>query len=115
MDSGLTPAQSEFNYLNTARTLDLYGVELHYARVSATVSQSVTHTTFVPVGCGKPAPRGLLKPINQICVNFSIRDKLSITTHNNLTHKNKNAFAVNVAVNALTLEVYSFYRQFRKH
>ncbi|XP_073701703.1 tyrosine-protein phosphatase non-receptor type 4 [Garra rufa] len=30
--SGLTPAQSEFNYLNTARTLDLYGVELHYAR-----------------------------------------------------------------------------------
>uniref|UniRef100_A0A8C1V7S1 protein-tyrosine-phosphatase n=1 Tax=Cyprinus carpio TaxID=7962 RepID=A0A8C1V7S1_CYPCA len=31
---GLTPAQSEFNYLNTARTLELYGVELHYARVS---------------------------------------------------------------------------------
>uniref|UniRef100_A0A8D3D9K1 protein-tyrosine-phosphatase n=1 Tax=Scophthalmus maximus TaxID=52904 RepID=A0A8D3D9K1_SCOMX len=30
--SGLSPAQSEFNYLNTARTLDLYGVELHYAR-----------------------------------------------------------------------------------
>uniref|UniRef100_A0A8C2KVM9 Tyrosine-protein phosphatase n=1 Tax=Cyprinus carpio TaxID=7962 RepID=A0A8C2KVM9_CYPCA len=30
--SGLTPAQSEFNYLNTARTLELYGVELHYAR-----------------------------------------------------------------------------------
>ncbi|KAA0715732.1 Tyrosine-protein phosphatase non-receptor type 4 [Triplophysa tibetana] len=30
--SGLTPAQSEFNYLNTARALDLYGVELHYAR-----------------------------------------------------------------------------------
>ncbi|XP_018620437.1 tyrosine-protein phosphatase non-receptor type 4-like isoform X1 [Scleropages formosus] len=29
---GLTPAQSEFNYLNTARTLELYGVELHYAR-----------------------------------------------------------------------------------
>lgn len=32
--SGLSPAQSEFNYLNTARTLELYGVELHYARVS---------------------------------------------------------------------------------
>lgn len=32
--SGLNPAQSEFNYLNTARTLELYGVELHYARVS---------------------------------------------------------------------------------
>ncbi|XP_067266475.1 tyrosine-protein phosphatase non-receptor type 4 isoform X2 [Chanodichthys erythropterus] len=30
--SGLNPAQSEFNYLNTARTLELYGVELHYAR-----------------------------------------------------------------------------------
>ncbi|KAI4805987.1 hypothetical protein KUCAC02_010579, partial [Chaenocephalus aceratus] len=30
--SGLSPAQSEFNYLNTARTLELYGVELHYAR-----------------------------------------------------------------------------------
>uniref|UniRef100_A0A671SUL6 Tyrosine-protein phosphatase n=1 Tax=Sinocyclocheilus anshuiensis TaxID=1608454 RepID=A0A671SUL6_9TELE len=30
--SGLTPAQSEFNYLNMARTLELYGVELHYAR-----------------------------------------------------------------------------------
>uniref|UniRef100_A0A673VZR7 protein-tyrosine-phosphatase n=1 Tax=Salmo trutta TaxID=8032 RepID=A0A673VZR7_SALTR len=29
---GLPPAQSEFNYLNTARTLELYGVELHYAR-----------------------------------------------------------------------------------
>ncbi|KAL0963929.1 hypothetical protein UPYG_G00315470 [Umbra pygmaea] len=30
--SGLSPAQAEFNYLNTARTLELYGVELHYAR-----------------------------------------------------------------------------------
>uniref|UniRef100_A0A671KK46 Tyrosine-protein phosphatase n=1 Tax=Sinocyclocheilus anshuiensis TaxID=1608454 RepID=A0A671KK46_9TELE len=30
--SGLTPAQSEFNYLDTARTLELYGVEPHYAR-----------------------------------------------------------------------------------
>ncbi|XP_055785491.1 tyrosine-protein phosphatase non-receptor type 4-like isoform X4 [Salvelinus fontinalis] len=29
---GLPPAQSEFNYLNTARTLELYGVELHSAR-----------------------------------------------------------------------------------
>lgn len=29
---GLTPAESEFSYLNTARTLELYGVELHYAR-----------------------------------------------------------------------------------
>uniref|UniRef100_A0A7M4DY47 protein-tyrosine-phosphatase n=1 Tax=Crocodylus porosus TaxID=8502 RepID=A0A7M4DY47_CROPO len=31
---GLSPAEAEFNYLNTARTLELYGVELHYARVS---------------------------------------------------------------------------------
>ncbi|KAJ8388369.1 hypothetical protein AAFF_G00133950 [Aldrovandia affinis] len=30
--NGLSPAQAEFNYLNTARTLELYGVELHYAR-----------------------------------------------------------------------------------
>ncbi|XP_061547881.1 tyrosine-protein phosphatase non-receptor type 4 [Phycodurus eques] len=30
--NGLSPAQSEFNYLNTARTLELYGVELHYAK-----------------------------------------------------------------------------------
>ncbi|KAK3543609.1 hypothetical protein QTP70_025021, partial [Hemibagrus guttatus] len=30
--SGLSPDESEFNYLNTARTLELYGVELHYAR-----------------------------------------------------------------------------------
>ncbi|MEQ2204184.1 Tyrosine-protein phosphatase non-receptor type 4, partial [Xenoophorus captivus] len=30
--SGLSPAQSEFNYLNTARSLELYGVELHYAK-----------------------------------------------------------------------------------
>ncbi|TSK67217.1 Tyrosine-protein phosphatase non-receptor type 4 [Bagarius yarrelli] len=30
--TGLTPAQSEFNYLNTASSLELYGVELHYAR-----------------------------------------------------------------------------------
>ncbi|XP_056157054.1 tyrosine-protein phosphatase non-receptor type 4-like [Lampris incognitus] len=29
---GLSPAQSELLYLNTARTLDLYGVERHYAR-----------------------------------------------------------------------------------
>ncbi|XP_074157912.1 tyrosine-protein phosphatase non-receptor type 4 isoform X6 [Sminthopsis crassicaudata] len=29
---GLSPAEAEFNYLNTARTLELYGVELHYAR-----------------------------------------------------------------------------------
>ncbi|XP_063790054.1 tyrosine-protein phosphatase non-receptor type 4 [Pseudophryne corroboree] len=29
---GLSPAESEFSYLSTARTLDLYGVELHYAR-----------------------------------------------------------------------------------
>ncbi|XP_068102238.1 tyrosine-protein phosphatase non-receptor type 4 [Hyperolius riggenbachi] len=29
---GLTPAEAEFSYLSTARTLDLYGVELHYAR-----------------------------------------------------------------------------------
>lgn len=29
---GLTPAEAEFSYLNTGRTLDLYGVELHYAR-----------------------------------------------------------------------------------
>uniref|UniRef100_A0A8C1INF2 protein-tyrosine-phosphatase n=1 Tax=Cyprinus carpio TaxID=7962 RepID=A0A8C1INF2_CYPCA len=32
--NGLTAAQSEFNYLNAAWTLELYGVELHYARVS---------------------------------------------------------------------------------
>ncbi|KAM6945343.1 tyrosine-protein phosphatase non-receptor type 4-like [Aplochiton taeniatus] len=32
LHTGLSPAQSEFNYLNTARTLDLYGVELHHAR-----------------------------------------------------------------------------------
>ncbi|XP_069472851.1 tyrosine-protein phosphatase non-receptor type 4 isoform X2 [Ambystoma mexicanum] len=30
--TGLTPAEAEFSYLNTARTLELYGVELHYAR-----------------------------------------------------------------------------------
>ncbi|KAM8933746.1 tyrosine-protein phosphatase non-receptor type 4 [Pelodytes ibericus] len=29
---GLSPAEAEFSYLNTARTLELYGVELHYAR-----------------------------------------------------------------------------------
>lgn len=30
---GLSPAEAEFSYLSTARTLELYGVELHYARV----------------------------------------------------------------------------------
>ncbi|XP_063067548.1 tyrosine-protein phosphatase non-receptor type 4-like isoform X2 [Engraulis encrasicolus] len=30
--NGVTPAEAEYNYLNTARTLELYGVELHYAR-----------------------------------------------------------------------------------
>ncbi|XP_029395164.1 tyrosine-protein phosphatase non-receptor type 4 isoform X2 [Mus pahari] len=29
---GLSPAEAEFNYLNAARTLELYGVEFHYAR-----------------------------------------------------------------------------------
>eukprot|EP00079_Xenopus_tropicalis_P004651 NP_001090635.1 tyrosine-protein phosphatase non-receptor type 4 [Xenopus tropicalis] len=29
---GLSPAEAEFSYLNAARTLELYGVELHYAR-----------------------------------------------------------------------------------
>uniref|UniRef100_A0AC11CJN7 Protein tyrosine phosphatase non-receptor type 4 n=1 Tax=Ovis aries TaxID=9940 RepID=A0AC11CJN7_SHEEP len=29
---GLSPAEAEFSYLNTARTLELYGVEFHYAR-----------------------------------------------------------------------------------
>ncbi|XP_030065811.1 tyrosine-protein phosphatase non-receptor type 4 isoform X4 [Microcaecilia unicolor] len=30
--TGLTPAEAEFSYLSIARTLELYGVELHYAR-----------------------------------------------------------------------------------
>ncbi|KAM7105326.1 tyrosine-protein phosphatase non-receptor type 4 isoform 4-T4 [Molossus nigricans] len=30
--TGLSPAEAEFSYLNTARTLELYGVEFHYAR-----------------------------------------------------------------------------------
>ncbi|XP_035879507.1 tyrosine-protein phosphatase non-receptor type 4 isoform X3 [Phyllostomus discolor] len=30
--TGLSPAEAEFNYLNKARTLELYGVEFHYAR-----------------------------------------------------------------------------------
>uniref|UniRef100_A0A452EBK9 Tyrosine-protein phosphatase non-receptor type n=1 Tax=Capra hircus TaxID=9925 RepID=A0A452EBK9_CAPHI len=29
---GLSPAEAELGYLNTARTLELYGVEFHYAR-----------------------------------------------------------------------------------
>ncbi|XP_058890056.1 tyrosine-protein phosphatase non-receptor type 4-like isoform X3 [Acipenser ruthenus] len=29
---GLSPAEAELNYVNTARTLEFYGVELHYAR-----------------------------------------------------------------------------------
>ncbi|XP_026563783.1 tyrosine-protein phosphatase non-receptor type 4 isoform X2 [Pseudonaja textilis] len=29
---GLSPAEAEFSYLSTARTLELYGVERHYAR-----------------------------------------------------------------------------------
>lgn len=42
---GLSPAEAEFCYLNTARTLELYGVELHYARVSFNwrLSKKVTH------------------------------------------------------------------------
>ncbi|XP_029112602.1 tyrosine-protein phosphatase non-receptor type 4-like isoform X1 [Scleropages formosus] len=30
--TGLSPAQAELGYLNAARTLELYGVELHYAK-----------------------------------------------------------------------------------
>ncbi|XP_016309380.1 tyrosine-protein phosphatase non-receptor type 4-like [Sinocyclocheilus anshuiensis] len=45
--NGLIPAQSEFNYLNAAQTLELYGVELHYAlfcsRLGRTEVQSVQY------------------------------------------------------------------------
>ncbi|XP_007257147.3 tyrosine-protein phosphatase non-receptor type 4b isoform X2 [Astyanax mexicanus] len=34
--NGLSPAQAEFNYLSAASSLDLYGVELHYARDQTT-------------------------------------------------------------------------------
>lgn len=44
---GLSPAQAEFSYLNTARTLELYGVELHYARVSVSVYVCVSHPSLV--------------------------------------------------------------------
>uniref|UniRef100_A0A672TC65 Tyrosine-protein phosphatase n=1 Tax=Sinocyclocheilus grahami TaxID=75366 RepID=A0A672TC65_SINGR len=51
--SGLTPAQSEFNYLNTARTLELYGVELHYARVSQSCFIVYLHTSLYDAVCLK--------------------------------------------------------------
>lgn len=57
--SGLTPAQSEFNYLNSARMLELYGVELHYAR-----DQSNTEI-FIGVNS---AGIGILK--NRVRINY---------------------------------------------
>ena len=32
--SGVTPAEAEMNYLNTAKMLDLYGVDIHTVMVS---------------------------------------------------------------------------------
>ena len=31
---GVTPAEAEMNYLNTAKMLDLYGVDIHTVMVS---------------------------------------------------------------------------------
>uniref|UniRef100_A0AAY4CLN3 protein-tyrosine-phosphatase n=1 Tax=Denticeps clupeoides TaxID=299321 RepID=A0AAY4CLN3_9TELE len=52
--NGLSPAQSEFNYLNTARTLELYGVELHCARQSLHVLRSPV-TFFSPSSFFSPS------------------------------------------------------------
>uniref|UniRef100_A0A6I8SC39 Tyrosine-protein phosphatase n=1 Tax=Xenopus tropicalis TaxID=8364 RepID=A0A6I8SC39_XENTR len=50
---GLSPAEAEFSYLNAARTLELYGVELHYARVSVNMlpkSNTCKYYNSVSVG-----------------------------------------------------------------
>ena len=39
--SGVTPAEAEMNYLNTAKMLDLYGVDIH------TVMVSYQNTVFI--------------------------------------------------------------------
>ena len=39
--SGVTPAEAEMNYLNTAKMLDLYGVDIH------TVMVSYRNTVFI--------------------------------------------------------------------
>ncbi|KAJ8003586.1 hypothetical protein DPEC_G00149880 [Dallia pectoralis] len=38
---GQSPAQSEFNYLNTAQTVELYGVEFHYAKDQSSTEVSI--------------------------------------------------------------------------
>lgn len=36
--SGQTPADAEFNFLEVAKNLDLYGVDLHFAKVITVIS-----------------------------------------------------------------------------
>ena len=49
--SGVTPAEAEMNYLNTAKMLDLYGVDIHTVMVSyqSTVFILLVSRNIVPM------------------------------------------------------------------